>query len=55
VGDGASRSAFRPVELITVGGAGGAALLADGNSARWTGVVLIARYITAAVAFFIAG
>ncbi|HYZ20079.1 MAG TPA: calcium/proton exchanger [Gaiellaceae bacterium] len=49
--------AFRPVELVVVGLATvvAAALLADGRSSRAHGVVLIAAYCAAAVAFFVAG
>lgn len=47
---------FRPVELVALGGAivGVAVVLADGNSARWKGAALIAGYVAAAVAFFVA-
>jgi Ca2+:H+ antiporter len=48
---------FRVVEVVVVGGATlvTAALLAQGQSSRARGVVLIAAYVLAAVAFFIAG
>jgi Ca2+:H+ antiporter len=48
---------FRVVEIAVVGGATlvTAALLAQGQSSRARGVVLIAAYVLAAVAFFIAG
>ncbi len=48
---------FRPVELVVLAGAvvGTTLLLARGESSRWRGVVLIAMYAAAAVAFFVAG
>ena len=49
--------AFRPVEIgvLAFSTVVTAALLADGRSSRAKGVVLIAVYVAAAVAFFIAG
>lgn len=49
--------AFRWVELAAVGGAvlGATVLLANGQSSRGKGVVLIAMYVAVAVAFFLAG
>ena len=49
--------AFRPVEIgvLAFSTAVTAALLADGRSSRAKGAVLIAVYVAAAVAFFIAG
>jgi Ca2+:H+ antiporter len=49
--------AFRPVELIAVGGAVlfTALLLFDGRSSRWRGAVLIAAYAAVAVAFYAVG
>jgi Ca2+:H+ antiporter len=49
--------AFRPVELAVLGAAtlATAALLAQGRSSRLRGVVLIAAYVAAAVAFLVAG
>jgi Ca2+:H+ antiporter len=48
---------FRPVELAVLGGSTliTAALVAGGRSSRARGVILIAVYVAAAVAFFIAG
>ena len=48
---------FRPVEIVVLGGATilTTVLLFDGRSARWKGAALIAAYVAAAVAFFIAG
>jgi Ca2+:H+ antiporter len=48
---------FRPVELAVVGAsvALGLVLLADGRSTRLRGIVLIAAYGAAALAFFLAG
>ena len=48
---------FRPVELVVVGAATiiAAALLANGRTSRLDGMVLIAAYGAAAVAFFVAG
>jgi Ca2+:H+ antiporter len=48
---------FRPVELVVLGGATvvTAALLAQGRSSRLRGALLIAAYVLAAVAFFVAG
>ena len=48
---------FRPVELAVLGGSVvfTSALLYPGQSSRWRGVALIAAYIVAAVAFFLAG
>jgi Ca2+:H+ antiporter len=49
--------AFRPVELIAVGGSVifTAMLLFRGQSSRWRGVVLIAAYVGVAIAFFAVG
>ncbi len=49
--------AFRPVELGVLAGATAltAILLADGRSTRAKGLVLIAAYGLAALAFFLAG
>jgi Ca2+:H+ antiporter len=49
--------AFRPVELATIAGAVilTAALLAQGQSSRWRGIVLIGGYVVAATAFYVAG
>jgi Ca2+:H+ antiporter len=48
---------FRPVEIGVVAGAVVVTglLLAQGQSSRWRGVVLIAAYVGAAVAFYVAG
>jgi len=48
---------FRPVELVVLGGATvvTGALLAQGRSSRLRGALLIAAYVLAAVAFFVAG
>jgi Ca2+:H+ antiporter len=48
---------FRPVELIAMGASTllTAALLVQGRSSRWRGVVLILAYVAVAVAFLIAG
>jgi Ca2+:H+ antiporter len=48
---------FRPVEIgvLAISTVVTAALLADGRSSRAKGVLLIAMYVAAAVAFFIAG
>jgi Ca2+:H+ antiporter len=48
---------FRPVELVVLGASVlvTAVLLLHGRSTRWRGAVLIALYVTAAVAFFLAG
>jgi Ca2+:H+ antiporter len=48
---------FRPVELVVLAAAVAATslLLADGHAARWKGAVLVAAYVGAAAAFFIAG
>ena len=48
---------FRPVELVVMGGATllAAALLYGGQSSRLRGAALIAAYVVAAVAFFVAG
>jgi Ca2+:H+ antiporter len=48
---------FRPVELGVLGAsvAFSALLLFGGHSSRWRGVALIAAYVLAAVAFFLAG
>jgi Ca2+:H+ antiporter len=48
---------FRPVELATLGGAVAVAglLLADGRSTRLRGLVLVAAYLGAAIAYFLAG
>jgi Ca2+:H+ antiporter len=48
---------FRPVEVAVVGASVviSAALLAQGQSSRARGVALIAMYVAAAVAFFVAG
>ena len=48
---------FRPVELSVLGGSVvvTAALLADGRSSRTKGALLIAAYVLAGAAFFIAG
>ena len=48
---------FRPVELAVLGGAAvlATALLFDGRSSRLRGVLLIAGYVAAAAAFFVAG
>ena len=49
--------AFRPIELIAVGGSVAFAsfLLFGGYSTRWRGIVLIAAYVGVAIAFFFAG
>ena len=49
--------AFRPIELIAVGGAVTftAALLWGGRSTRWRGYALVAAYIVVAIAFFAVG
>jgi Ca2+:H+ antiporter len=49
--------AFRPVELIAVGGSVifTVVLLFGGKSSRWRGVVLIAAYVGVAIAFFAVG
>jgi Ca2+:H+ antiporter len=49
--------AFRPVEIIAVGGSAlfTAALLFRGYSTRWRGFTLIAAYIAVAIAFFAVG
>jgi Ca2+:H+ antiporter len=49
--------AFRPIELIAVGGSVvfAALLLYGGNSSRGRGIALILAYIGVAVAFFLAG
>ncbi len=48
---------FRPVEIAVLAGSVlvTAALLADGQSSRLKGVVLIVAYVVAAAAFFVAG
>ena len=48
---------FRPVEIFVVGASVlvTAALLAQGQSSRGRGITLIAMYVAAAAAFFIAG
>jgi calcium/proton exchanger cax len=48
---------FREIELIVLAGAVvlSTILLADGRSSRLRGALLIAGYIAAAVAFFVAG
>jgi Ca2+:H+ antiporter len=48
---------FRPVELAVLGGSVvfTSLLLFGGHSSRWRGVALIAAYVVAASAFFIAG
>jgi Ca2+:H+ antiporter len=48
---------FRPVEIGVLGGSVifTSALLFGGHSSRWRGVVLIAAYVLAATAFFLAG
>ncbi|MEX2211415.1 MAG: calcium/proton exchanger [Gaiellaceae bacterium] len=48
---------FRPVELVVLAGSVvvSTILLAQGQSSRLRGVVLIAAYVVAAVAFFLAG
>ncbi|MBA3765019.1 MAG: hypothetical protein H0X05_05865, partial [Actinobacteria bacterium] len=48
---------FRPVELIVLGVSvvTTALLLAQGQSSRSRGVVLIALYVAVAAAFFLAG
>ncbi len=49
--------AFRPVELIAVGGSVvfASLLLFGGHSSRWRGYALIAAYVAVAVAFFLVG
>jgi len=49
--------AFRPVELITMGGAAlvVAAIVADGRSKRWEGFLLVSFYAAAVVAYALAG
>ena len=49
--------AFRPIELIAVGGSVifTALLLFDGRSSRWRGAVLIAAYAAVAVGFYAVG
>jgi Ca2+:H+ antiporter len=48
---------FRPIEIAVLGGsvAFTSLLLFGGQSSRWRGAALIAAYIVAAIAFFIAG
>jgi Ca2+:H+ antiporter len=48
---------FRPVEIAVLGGsvAFTTLLLFGGQSSRWRGAALIAAYVVAAIAFFIAG
>jgi Ca2+:H+ antiporter len=48
---------FRPVELGVLGGAVvvAAVLLYDGRSSRARGAILVAAYVAAAAAYFIAG
>jgi Ca2+:H+ antiporter len=48
---------FRPVELGVLGGSVvfTSLLLFGGHSSRWRGITLIAAYVLAAVAFFVAG
>jgi Ca2+:H+ antiporter len=48
---------FRPVEIAVLGGSVvfTSLLLFGGHSTRWRGVVLIAAYVVAAIAFFLAG
>jgi Ca2+:H+ antiporter len=48
---------FRQVEIAAMGGAAllAAALLAGGKSSSWRGAVLVAGYVGAAVAFYLAG
>ncbi len=49
--------AFRPIELIAVGGSVvfASLLLFGGHSTRWRGIVLIVAYVAVAIAFFFAG
>ncbi len=49
--------AFRPVEIIAVGGSVvfTALLLFNGHSTRWRGAVLIAAYVAVAVGFYAVG
>jgi Ca2+:H+ antiporter len=49
--------AFRPIEIIAVGGAVvfTALLLYDGRSSRWRGAVLVAAYAAVAVGFYAVG
>jgi Ca2+:H+ antiporter len=49
--------AFRPIELIAMGGAAAfvAFVIRDGRSRRWEGALLIAVYGGLVVAFFFAG
>jgi Ca2+:H+ antiporter len=49
--------AFRPIELIAVGGSlvFTTALLFGGRSSRWRGYALVGAYIAVAVAFFAVG
>jgi Ca2+:H+ antiporter len=49
--------AFRPIEIVAVGGAVvfTALLLYDGRSARWRGAVLVAAYAAVAVGFYAVG
>ena len=48
---------FRPVEIavLSISTAVTAALLADGQSSRAKGIVLIVAYVGAATAFYLAG
>jgi Ca2+:H+ antiporter len=49
--------AFRPIEIVAVGGAVvfTALLLYDGRSSRWRGAVLVAAYAAVAVGFYAVG